>query len=593
MKVSYKWLKSYIPDLPQAEKLADVFTFYLSEVESIENIKDDTVYDIKILPDRAHDLLSHRGIAKEIASLLDLKFIDPVLMYKVPAVVPTSLEINVKSDKCRRYMGRIVRNIKIGPSPEWMTSFLEMIGQRSINNIVDAANIVMYDCGQPTHAFDLAKVASDKLIVRDAREGENMVTLDNRDWKLGSPDLVITDEKKVLAVAGIKGGKFAEVGGNTKNILLEVANFDPVSIHKTAQSLNIFTDARKRFENDLSPELCDLAMQEFSALIFELCPEASFEEIVDIYSKKQSERKLVFRKEKVSNILGLELSTQDVKNILDRYGFSFTENDGTFEAIIPPMRLDLLLEEDMAEEIGRIIGYDKIPPKSPKIDFQLPADNTYAKIVFARSKLLNEGYGEVITYSFRDEGEIEVLASASNKKFLRANLDLGIKESLKLNQLNIPLLDMDEIKIFEIGTVFKKGGEEIRVVYADKNGTKEATLDEFSEDMPKGFSFSLSKTSNIKFKMWSLYPFISRDVAIWVPKEVESNQVYKVLKENAGDLLIKDPYLFDEFKKDDKISYAFRLVFQSYERTLKSEEIDQIMSNITNKIKEKTDWQIR
>ncbi len=249
--ISYNWLKWYIPEAPEASKLADVFNYHLCEVESVEKRPDgDFIFDLNILPNRAHDLLSHQGVARELASLLNIKFADPTPKYKIPESKPTILKIDIQSDKCRRYMGRIVRNVKVGPSPEWVVQHLASIGQRSINNMVDAANIVMFDCGQPTHVFDLNKT-KEKLIIRQAKEGEKLITLDNRDWKLESSYLIIADQKEPLVVAGIKGGKIAEVEENTKDIILEVANFDPTSIRKTAQELNIVTDSKKRFENDL------------------------------------------------------------------------------------------------------------------------------------------------------------------------------------------------------------------------------------------------------------------------------------------------------------------------------------------------------
>jgi phenylalanyl-tRNA synthetase beta chain len=465
MKISYNWLKWYIPEAPEPLKLRDVFTSHLCEVESVDKFEDDNIFDLKILPDRAHDLLSHQGVARELASLLNIKFVDPTPKYKVPESKKTDLKIDVQSDKCRRYMGRIIRNIKVGPSPDWVVKHLESIGQRSINNMVDAANIVMYDCGQPTHVFDLEKI-NDCLVVRFAKEGEEITTLDNKNLKIKSSNLVIADAKNVLAIAGVKGGKIAEVDNNTTNIVLEVANFDPTSVRKTAQAVNIVTDAKKRFENDLSPELASFAMLEFSGLILEVCPDASFEDAVDVYPNKQEIKKLSFSVAKIRSILGFEVSVGDIKDVLNRYNFEYVEKDEVFEITVPAMRMDLNIEEDMAEEIGRVLGYDKIKPEIPKIDFAPKQNEIYSKILWSRNKLLNEGYGEVMTYTFRDKGEVEVLASASDKKFLRTNLSDGLKESMKLNQLNMPLLGMKEIKIFEIGTIFKKSGEEMHVAFA-------------------------------------------------------------------------------------------------------------------------------
>lgn len=617
MKISYNWLKQYIPEAPLPEKLSDVFISSLCEVESMETVGDDIVFDLKILPDRAHDLLSHLGVAHELASLLDINFIDPILKYKIPESHPTKLIKEIKSDKCRRYMGRVIRNVKVGPSPEWVVKYLESMGQRSINNIVDATNIVMFDCGQPAHVFDLSKIKDLKLQVRNAKNGEKIVLLGGGEKIMNESMMVISDDHgNALDIAGIKGGTYAELSNDTVDIILECANFDPTSVRKTAQALNIFTDARKRFENDLSPELAEYGIKELSALIYEMCPNAIFEDIVDVYPKKQEIRKLSFSTEKISKILGLNVSNDEIKDILKRYNFAYVENNGKFEMVVPPMRLDLVIEEDMAEEVGRILGYDKVIGQIPKINFQPKQNETYLKILFARNKLLNDGYSEVINSTFCNTGEVSVLASASDKNFLRINLTDGLKESLKLNQLNAPLLGVDKIKIFEIGTVFKKsdpssaqgfGGtmEEMHVAYGDKKEIKEMSLDEFAREkvLPLGSprqDLEERTKQNFfvpAFHMWSLFPFIARDIAVWVPEEVKSEEVAEIIKENAGEMVVRGPELFDEFKKENKISYAFRLVFQSYEKTLTDSEVNDVMTKITNKIKDQktngTGWEVR
>src|SRR3989338_3064924 len=407
MKISYNWLRWYIPEIPKAEKLRDIFTYHLCEVENIEKKEDDTVFDINILPNRAHDLLSHLGIARELASFLNIEFKDPTPMYKVPEIssrldlggsegsISSRLQIKIKTDKCRRYIGRIVRNVKIEPSPDWVHKHLESIGQRSINNIVDATNLVMYDSGQPCHAFDLDKLANEILIIRQAKEGENITTLDGKEVKLSSMDMVIADEKNILAIAGVKGGKLAEVDGNTRNILIEVASFDPISVRKTSKRMGILTDSSKRFENNLSPEIVFYAMREISGLLVEYGG-FEFEEKIDIYPSKQKFRELSFSSDKISKILGMAVSETGIEDILKRYNFEYENKNREFKIVIPPTRFDLEIEEDMAEEIGRILGYDKIKPKIPKINFKPEINNTYEKICWVRNKLLSEGYSEVM-----------------------------------------------------------------------------------------------------------------------------------------------------------------------------------------------------
>ena len=336
-----------------------------------------------------------------------------------------------------------------------------------------------------------------------------------------------------------------------------------------------------------------------------------WEDIVDIYPKKQEERKLSFSVKKISRILGIKLEKEEVINILKRYNFKFEQSEDVFEIVISYLRLDLQIEEDMAEELGRIMGYDKIIPKIPKIDFRPKINDTYEKIVFARNKLLSEGYSEVMTYTFCDKGEIEVLESASDKKFLRNNLKNGLDESIKNNQINLPLLNTEEIKVFEIGTVFKKDGEIVNVCYGNNKNITEISLDEFCEKAsPNAFTQVLGspaqdskkeqaqpdhsqKHTGSTFIPWSLYPFIVRDIALWIPESIESDKVCKIIKDNAGDLLFLGPELFDEFKKDEKKSYAFRLVFQSYKRTLTDQEINDTMNKINQKITENKGWQIR
>lgn len=604
MKISYNWLKWYIPDLSNPEKLRDIFTYHLCEVESFDKLRigdtEDIIFDINILPNRAHDLLSHQGIARELASLLDIKFVDPTPKYKTPPSTSSGLKIKVESDKCRRYMGRIVRNVKVSPSPDWVRMHLESIGQRSINNIVDAANIVMYDSGQPIHCFDLDKV-NGAIIIRQAKDGEEITTLDNKQVKLTPNDLVIADEKNVLAIAGVKGGKVAEVDENTKNIIIEVANFDPISVRKTGRGANIFTDALKRFENDLSPELCDFAMLEMTGLLVEY-GFTDFEDVVDIYLNKQEKRKLTFRTDKMSKMLGLEVSEKEIENILKRYNFEFRNNSGVFEINVLPMRLDLEIEEDMTEEIGRVLGYDKVKNKIPKIDFKPKVSDTHTKIASTRNKLLMDGYSEVMTYTFVSKGEVEVMQSASDKRFLRTNLSDGLSESLKLNKINSQLLDSNEIKIFEIGTVWTPN-EEIHVCFGDEKKVEEFTLNEFTSQSYDSLAFLQPMAGTFRqenhnsaperFTAWSLFPFIVRDIAVWVPESVTSEEVKNLIKENTGELVVKGPELFDEFKKGDQTSYAFRTVFQSFERTLTDEEINEIMLKIKAKIEENQGWQVR
>ncbi len=679
MIISYNWLKSYVPDIPEPNRLADFFTYHVCEVESVTPFVDtsgkkDWIFDLGILPNRAHDLLSHMGVARELSGLLGIPFKDPTSMYKTPASSPTNLKVEIQSENCRRYTARIIRNVKVEPSPDWVVEHLESIGQRSINNIVDATNIVMYDCGQPTHAFDLKNLASDSvdynIYITNAKEGEELkvVGRDGIVAKLKSTDLIIGDGVKTLALGGVKGGALSGISETTTDIVIEVANFSPVAIRKTARRLGLLSDSAKRFENDLSPSLCDFGMFSLSALFVELLPEALFEDIVDVYPNKQVEHTLTFSKNYVDKLLGIEIPEGVIENILTQYEFHFTKSESEFSRSgeptrgpenlvsdgvnynvkIPLLRLDLLNKEDMAEEIGRIYGLDKIKPVLPSIKSDIKINEVYERVLEARHLLVSNGYHEVMTYTFVENGDIEVLASASDKKFLRTNLTDGLKKSYELNKLNAPLLGLDEIKIFEIGTVFTKSGEDMHVAFANKKETKEMSLVEFEESfksspefnsestnifLVKNFSAqhsrlaqdfhnqtlasNIDKTLGVKsedkifasggptrgpeilssdetmiFKPWSAYPFITRDIAVWVPEEIKGETLKDLYKKFGTDLLQGEPILFDQFTKDGRTSYAFRLIFQSYDRTLTTNEINIIMAHITEKLS-KENWQVR
>ena len=599
MKISYDWLKSYISEIPNEDKIAELVTFHLCEVEDVIKLPNgDTVFDLKILPDRAHDLLSHQGVAREIAGLLGLEFKLPV--YKIPKTKPTKLKINIETDTCRRYMGRIVRNIKVAPSPKWMVKYLESIGQRSINNIVDATNVVMFDCGQPIHVFDLKKLSAEHIVIKKALNDEKieLVGSEKNTAILKNTDMMITDSKKNLAIAGVNGGLDSGISNDAVDILIEVANFEPVSVRKTARRLSLQTDASKRYENDLSTTLCDFAMIEISALILEMFPDASFEEIVDIYPIKQEERKVSFTLFYISKMLGLDIKKEDIEKILKNYKYDFTSTNDSFEVIIPFLRLDLIGPHDFVEEIGRVYGYDKIVPILPKIDFDGKDNIIWNKISLAKQKLIKDGYKEVMTYVFRDKGEIEVLASASDKNFLRTNITDSLKESISLNQVNLPLLKTNEIKIFEIGTIFTKNGEQLNVAYGDKKNITEISLDEFCDnispklDFESSNNFSKNEIELQIFKPWSVYPFITRDIAVWVLEGVKPEKLINIYKDFGTELLVNEPKLFDSFTKENKTSFAYRLVFQSYDKTLTDEEINKIMSNITKKIAS-LGWEVR
>lgn len=609
MKISYNWLKWYIPEIPAPKELERTLTFHVTEIEDVEEVAGDTIFDLKILPDRAGDLLSHQGVARELSGLLGLEFVDPTPKYKVPEAAPTKLEVDIQTPKCRRYMGRIVRNVTVGPSPEWVVTHLASIGQRSINNIVDATNLVMFDCGHPVHAFDLKKLASEKIIVREAHEELDFPVVGSEQIvaKIKAGDVMIADTDKAIALAGIKGGTNSGISIDapyTTDIVLEVANFDPTSVRRTGQRLSLLSDARKRFENNLPLQLGDYAMRELSALIAEMCPQAVFEDIVHIGAKGEDTRQISFTTDIISEKLGLILTPADIARILSNYKYGYAEENGSFIVHVPYWRQDINGIHDMVEEIGRVYGYEKIIPSLPTFPENQTHDEIYLKIEAVKKHLIKEGYSEVVNYTFGKKGDIQVARGPKGKDFLRTNLTDGMKESFEKNRLNAPLLGLTEVKLFEVGTVFTKDVESIHVALATKQGIEEITLDEFVlknniaviPDLiryPENSHLDSGPESGMtQFKLWSDYPFVFRDVSFWSDKELTETDFAALLAPVLSPLCVKGPYLIDSFSKDGRYSYAFRFVFQSYEKTLTEDDASGEWSKILEVV-QKEGFEIR
>jgi len=325
MIVSYKWLQTYFKEkLPKVEKLEEVLTLGAFEVENIEKVGDDYTLDIDVLPNRAHDCLSHRGIAKETSVLLGLSISYSKKEFTVTTKAESISVENKEQNLCRRYIGRKVEGVKVGVSPEWLRRDIETIGQKSINNIVDVTNYVMFDTGQPLHAFDADKVDGG-IIIRNAKKGEKITTLDGKNVELDSSVLVIADEKDPLAIAGVKGGKKAEVDENTTNIILEAANFASVNIRKTSRRLNILTDSSKRFENEITPDMAGGAMNDVTALISEIAGGNNLKigEVVDVYYKTANPYKVGISLKEINKVLGTQITNSEVEDIWSKFEFEY------------------------------------------------------------------------------------------------------------------------------------------------------------------------------------------------------------------------------------------------------------------------------
>ncbi len=640
MKVSYSWLSTYFDKaLPAPEKLGELLNAHAFELEGLEKVGDDTVLDLKVLPDRSHYALCHKGIAREVSVITRIPLKKPqnelITVHNALAEVSVSVD---ETSLCRRYMARRIEGVHAGSSPRDIAGALESIGARSINAVVDATNYVMFDCGQPLHAFDADKV-SGSIVVRKARAGEKITILDGREIELREHDLVIADDLGPLALAGVKGGKRAEVTSATKNIIIEAANFSPTGVRKTATRTNLRNDSSKRFENDITPALASEALERVTALILKISPGAIAGPITDIYPLPVQPWQVTVSVSYISSMVGFTVSSSECKDILERQGCVVTVSGDTLSVTPPFERLDLVIPEDIGDEIARIKGYGEL------IGVETPAVPRVAinPVFFWSEKIKNilvaKGFSETLLYTLVPKGVFEVsYPLANDKSALRETLSPKLTQSLAHNARNADLLGLEAITLFEIGKVFPKTGEKTALVIGacqikKKKGVTsegivkdalavlsnalgyeikgkietgpfgavvEVDLDMVVEKLatPTGFGdigFSpISK--DIQYKPFSHFPFITRDIALFVPVFVTAGEVAAALRTaalaTAGKLLVKGPDLFDTFSKDGKNSFAFRMIFQSFEKTLSDDEVNGYMTVVYDTVR-KQGWEVR
>lgn len=657
MKVSHKWLQTYFDQsIPSPSELVDLFTFHSCEVEGTEEIKNtdgsyaDTVFDLKVLPDRAHYALSHQGIAEEISAITGMNIKQSHVRRNRSAQgtveeTHTDKVLGTVTDEsfCPRFTSRLVKHVSVEESPEWLKQYLTSVGSRSINTIVDATNFTMLDSGQPLHAFDADKIKGN-IVVRAAEAGEKLTTLDGKEVTLTVEDHVLADDIGALDVAGVKGGARAAVTNDTKNIVLTVCNFAATAVRRSSIRVGIRNESSKRYENEISPELALNGMHQVSALIKDLSPHASFGPIVDVYPTPVKDYRVAVSPSRIASLLGAPLSEDEMENYLKRQNISVEKfGDDEWHVTVPHYRIDVQIEADVADEIGRLHGYrdlkDQETKNVPGI-IEIPA--YVGEGISIKNALVQSGFQETYLYTFRPKGDIEVAyPQASDKSYLRTNLSDGLLEALERNTKNADLLGLESVNIFEIGNVFTEKGEywslaiasqrikkvkgvtaETEIMRAvelvkEKTGLDVLTLGKivvsgnvahvevslkeyFVEKQKQGNPEWLDRvraitpdTNPVRFTEFSLYPYIVRDIALFVPESEDEQKVLQDIKSIAADSkLLQDIRLFDVFVKklengEVKKSIAYRLIFQSMERTLTDEEINTVMEKVYEAMREK------
>lgn len=469
MKFSYNWLKELVRFKDTAEELAEFLTLRAFEVESTVRVGGDYALDVKILPNRVADASGHIGLAREIASLKDAKLEAPYLKLVESKTKSINGALAVKIDSpsdCSRYIARVVRGVKTGKSPEWLKNRLEVSGLQSINNLVDAANFIMLETGQPLHVFDYEKLGGKKIIVRRARKVEKIVALDEKTYALTPEILVIADAQKPAAIAGIKGGKNSGVTAATKTVVLEAACFDPARIRTGSRLLNLKTDASYRFEHGLDPNAAETAVDRLASLITKLAGGEILAGKTDVYPKKLPPKHVALRVEYGNRLIGVQFAPLMYEVALKRLGFSYQKRSvGVYHVEVPTYRRDIEIEEDIIEEVIRVWGYDKVRSQKPLTPLTPPRQNDE---LFWEDRikeyLVGAGFYETLRYVFTGETELGIFGLkdenllemanplAPEYKFLSASPCISFIRSAKENEAH-----EDTIRIFGITKSFQKG----------------------------------------------------------------------------------------------------------------------------------------
>ncbi len=647
MKFSYNQLQTYFTDtLPSAEEIATTLGLHAFELEGVEQLENgDTLIEWDILPNRSSDCLSYMGIIREIEGLFQLTRAATDRSFETSSDISSQemITLNVEHPDLVPLATKIYfENVKIEESPEWLKTFMESQGQRSINNVVDLTNYVMFITGQPVHAFDYDKLAGSDITIRMAQADEEVIDLTGDTHVLTTDILVIADQEKALDIGGVKGGAISGVDEHTTKIMLSACCWNPEQIRKTTRSLKLHTDASKRFENDvpfmrnrIARDLfCSYMVNEFGATVSD--------DHVIVGEDTQEQTTIALKVSDVNRLLGTELNRDAVVALLTPFGFTLEEDtdENVLHCTSPEDRTDLNIKQDWIEEVGRIYGYSNIVEAPIAEGAQVQAENPFKKAQYAViDALVSQGFYEVYNRSITTTGVVKLKNPfTSELGSLRDNLLDSLKVRAEKN-----LVFLDEPLLFEFGNVFtgitgevvneqmnfagiigrrKIKDKQKNDVFLQTKGYVELVCDvmhvsglEFvasqEPDTVADLMLGEEKIGFMGVNFWELnftklveavsftvdytkpskYPRIDRDVAVFVPTETTVGEVRDLIDE----LLPAETQsfeLFDVFEKEDKKSFAFRMVFQSHEDTLSDVWANGVMDTVYKAL-EKKGYEIR
>jgi len=632
---------------------------------------DDTVLEVdnKSLTHRP-DLWGHYGFAREVAAVTNSKLEELNPQVEIPKS-GDMVDIKVEDSKlCPRYCGLIIKDVKIEESPDWLKTRITSAGYRPISNIVDITNFVMAEFGQPMHAFD-KKYIEKGIIVRRAKNGEKITTLDKEERKLSDSMLLICDHKKPVAIAGVMGGENSEIKDSTTDIILESANFNPSNVRKTSVKLGLRTEAVQRFEKSLDPQLCEKAIKRAAELILKLCPSAKIAgPITDINNAKQETKTTVLNIDRAKSIIGADISEKEIVKILENLDFKLKEKSpGVYDVEIPSYRAtkDVEIEEDIIEEIARMYGYDNIKPTLPELPIKVPTPNHERSLKHTTRKILSYGLGlfEVFNYSFYGKDELnKCLMSEEDHLYLDNYLSEDqthlrttlVPNFLKTIQRNLRF--QKSFNLYEVGRTYVE--EEKEFPYETKNiilgsvspqkskkppfYNVKSTLEKYFQTF-KAPDFKIVKSKKVppyahpgecadilmrgkllgqiftvnpqvlknfdikaqvalaefnftllaqydqqteKYQPISKFPALDFDISVVIDKKKEYSDIQHAIKKAEKDL-ITDIELFDHYEgpniSEDKKALAFKVILQSFDRTLTDDHMAEIQQKIFSNLK--------
>ncbi|HJN48062.1 MAG TPA: phenylalanine--tRNA ligase subunit beta [Acidobacteriota bacterium] len=464
MLFSSNWLARYVELPEETSHLAELLTRCGMVVEDIRSHSDGALLDLDI-PSNRVDAMNHYGLAREIATARrsDLQAPEILVNESDPATDQLTAIAIDDLNGCPRYTARLIRGVKVEPSPQWLANLIESIGLRPLNNVADITNFVLWELGHPLHAFDFDQLVDHQIVVRRARKSESFVALDHIEHNLTSSDLVIADGQRPVALAGVIGGAETSITNDTVNVLIEGAWFDPATVRATAHRLNLHTDASHRFERSPAHDGMLLAIDRAASLIQEIGGGALSRGTVDVVGTLPEPVNTTLRQTRLKGLLGIEVPSSEVEEILTRLGFSLAAKSGGYDVGLPSFRPDVTREEDLIEEVGRHNGYDRLPATLPVVR---SIQDSGTPEIFGEQRLKQSlvaaGCREIMSSSLSSlleqsgfVGQVEDLVSINNPiseelSVLRAHLVPGLLRAVAHN-LNH---GQTSLRLFEVGRCF-------------------------------------------------------------------------------------------------------------------------------------------